>query len=233
MSERKEDIIVDYFFGAEDVVNNFIMTKNYLVVQTAKRLGTLKNVIDFNYNSIRYPLDCFGNPLTTGRLSYAKYLLSWLFNKTQGYIWQYPNMVLLSKLGVCIDTSNLMTSLLRVLNKDAYTTLGEVRLSQSNELLGYHAWALLKGPDQDQVIETTIHKGQGDYSQIVLNKDAAYSGKLRLKYVPYLHYNETMTIKDNIELLRITLFGENSRFKSLKEFLKAEKQKQKAIWKKV
>jgi len=229
MSERKEDIIVDYFFGAEDVVNNFIMTKNYLVVQTAKRLGTLKNVIDFNYNSIRYPLDFFGNPLTAGRLSYAKYLLSWLFNKTQGYIWQYPNMVLFSKLGVCIDTANLLASLLRVLGLDAYTTLGEVRLSQNNELLGYHAWTLLG----DNIIETTIHKGQGDYSQIVLNKDAAYSGNLRLKYVPYLHYNETMTIKDNIELLRITLFGENSRFKSLKEFLKAEKQKQKAIWKKV
>jgi len=229
MSENKENIIVDYFFGAEDVVNNFIMVKNYLVVQTAKRLGTLKNVIDFNYNSIRYPLDFFGNPLTAGRLSYAKYLLSWLFNKTQGYIWQYPNMVLLSKLGVCIDTSNLMTSLLRVLGLDAYTALGEVRLSQSNELLGYHAWTLLG----DNIIETTIHKGQGDYSEIILNKDDAYSGKLRLKYVPYLHYNETMTIKDNIELLRITLFGENSRFKSLKEFLKAEKQKQKAIWKKV
>lgn len=229
MSENKENIIVDYFFGAEDVVNNFIMVKNYLVVQTAKRLGDVKPVIDFNYNSIRYPLDFFGNPLTAGRLSYAKSLLFWLFNKTQGYIWQYPNMVLLSKLGVCIDTANLVTSLLRVLGLDAYTTLGEVRLSQNNELLGYHAWTLLG----DNIIETTIHKGQGDYSQIVLNKDDAYSGKLRLKYVPYLHYNETMTIKDNIELLRITLFGENSRFKSLKEFLKAEKQKQKAIWKKV
>jgi hypothetical protein len=232
MSGSEENILVDYFFGAEDVINNFIMTKNYLVVNTAKRLGSSTEAIDYNFNNIRYPLDWFGNPLTAGRLSYAKCLLTWLYNKTQGYIWQYPNMVLLSKLGVCIDTANLMTSLLRVLGLDAYTTLGEVRLSQNDELLGYHAWTLLRLLGQEKIIETTIHKGQGDYSQIVFSKDDAYSGKLRLKYVPYLHYNESMTIKDNIEILRITLFGENSRFKSLKEFLKAEKKKQKAIWKK-
>jgi len=216
-------------FGDEHFVREFITVNSFKVQKVASNFSFIQDPLDWNYTNIKYPIGLFGEPLTSAKFSYALNWLAWKFESFKPYIWQFPYETMTTKLGICIDTANLMTTFLRLMKLDAYTVLGEVVESSTNKLVGYHAWTEYS----NWILETTIHKGQGDPSNIQILKDDAYSGKLRLKYVPILWFNDEMSREDTegkAQELFLKFFGENSSYKNIREFLRSEKEKQHLIW---
>jgi hypothetical protein len=198
------------------------------LINVSESLKTIDKVEDFNYYKIKYPLDILLQPATGSVFRYGIGFMRFGKALKSSYIWLFPFETLLFKEGICIDTANLVTSLLRILDVDVFTVLGEVHNSKTNEFLGLHAWTEYG----DTVIETTIHEGQGDRKNVELNKEEAYSGKLKLKYVPFIKYNETVTMKKKGYPLRLLIFGKDGYYVDLSHFRKLEKKKQFLIWNK-
>jgi len=219
-------VAVNFRFDSSHYLNEFVTTGNYDVEKVAENCQNLDGVINYNYSKIKYPLDIFGNPLTSGFFAYGLRLLKPLYMRAKQYIWLFPYETIYTGYGICVDTTNLVQALLENLLVDSFAVLGEVRKSDSNALLGYHAWVEL----ETDIVETTIHKGQGDYKNIVIPKDLAYSGKLKLKYVPMIVYNSRVTMTRKDKKLQLFFWGLNSPFKSFRDYVKAEIIKQKHIW---
>ena len=113
------------------------------------------------------------------------------------YVWAFPSEVLLSKLGYCSESTNLYVSLLRTRELDAWTALGEVRKTSTDELLGYHAWSICPYKHDTFLIETTIHE-PGAANMITLHdayhKDSDFATTSGIYYVEDARYDESQYI---------------------------------------
>jgi hypothetical protein len=224
---EEQVITCDYRFGIEEDIRNFITKNAFLVKRTAEKNDTTGKIITFNYEQVRYPLDIFIQPAPQGVFRYSRDVL-WLYkvNKSAEYIWLYPSEVIFYGYGICIDTANLVQSLFEAIGYTSLLALGEIRKASDNELLGYHAWV----EDDMYVFETTIHKGQGYSEDIIIPKSEAYENHKGYKYVPFLKYNSMDYKEVKQQVLKIAFFGPSKEFKNIKQWLKAEKKKQKILW---
>ncbi len=144
-----EQQIVDFRFNDKYAVSEFIQSKSFEIQKLAKHLSsysqdaTIRKVSLFIRDGFQYPLDQSKNPSTDGEFARYKTLLSHRYQAFRYYVWAFPVEVLMSKLGYCAETANLMTSILKACGINAYTGLGEVRKTSTDELLGYHAWTVM------------------------------------------------------------------------------------------
>ncbi len=152
-------------FGEPCLVTDFITPNNVGVQHEAELLRgatpdeSVENAASWIRDEFTYPLDKKGNPCASGQLK--KYQYSWCkwgFSKYVYYMWAYPNEVLLTHKGICIQTANLLTSVYRALDLDAWTVLGEVRKAKSDELIGYHAWTDVVYKGERHTVETTVEE---------------------------------------------------------------------------
>jgi hypothetical protein len=151
-----------------------------------------------------------------------KYVLS------SDYIWLFPFETIKIGAGICIDTTNMVQSMLEYINYPSFAVIGEVRKADTNELLGYHAWV----ETEHYVWETTIHLGQGRKEDILIPKEKAYTNYKNLKYVAWYTYNSKMTKKEKVGLILLRIFGKGGLYENFEQFRKMEIVKQKFIWKK-
>lgn len=229
---KLNELLVDYRFGDVHDVREFLR-ESYHLKNIAKDMRNLADVINYNYENIRYPLNLFGQPAPEARFSYSKpWLFTYSFNRERPYVWLYPEETILARLGICIDTSNLVAAMLlsaTAARMAARVVLGKVESASSGELLGYHAWVESEG----YWIETTIHKGQGDLNDVVFPaKDPVRNEHKGLKYVAMYKYDrvEVEEVGEGKET-RLLVFGPTTGDKkSVKIWKVQEKRKQVLIW---
>jgi len=224
----------DYRFGDIHDIREFITINSLLCKKLADDLTDLDSLLKYNYENFRYPLNVFGEPAPEGEFRYAReWIFFYSFTRAQPYIWQFPYEVMITEKGICIDTANFVTTMLRLMflnsEKLAYTVLGAVYNEKGN-LLGYHAWAEYG----KYWLETTTHEGQGNPADIYINKISDTEGRLNgLIYKAYLKFND----KEVVELekpheLFLKFFGPSSEKKEdIKRWKVQELRKQYAIWK--
>jgi len=188
--------VVDWRFGDKYYVTEFIMVGNSMIRDEYEKLkdadenAFIENVATWIRDNFQYPIDYRGNPAAQAQLlKYKRNPLNWMFKKCVDYHWSFPTEVLVTKLGICIDTSNLAESVLRVRPlPETYVALGEVRRTADNQLLGYHAWVELPYRNERYVLETTIHRK--DVWPLIKANDV-YGGKLDVYYIKHAYYDET------------------------------------------
>lgn len=130
-----------------------------------KPKDSIKAVYRFNVTEVNYPFTADGKPASGYKVEvfpwlrlgpwFKLYLRSW----EGGYAWLKPTQVVRLGYGICVDTSNLCTTLLRILGFEAYTVLGVVEDPCSNRVYG-HAWTRVLNRRRWYMLETTIHKGR-------------------------------------------------------------------------
>ncbi len=154
-------------FGEPCLVSDFVTPDNVGVREAAELLkgdtpdktieNVTKGIIPFTY-----PLDKKGNPCASGQSRRYQYSwCKWMHSRYVYYMWSYPNEVLLTQRGICIDTANLCTSVLRALDLDAWTVLGEIHKAKpenNDQLIGYHAWTNVMYKGEWHTIETTVEE---------------------------------------------------------------------------
>jgi len=230
---KLDSLLVDYRFGDVHDVREFLRP-SYHLMQIAKDMQSLDDIINYNYSNIQYPLNVFAQPAAEASFSYSQFFwFIWRFSRSRSYIWLFPEEVAISRLGICIDTSNFVTALILCSRaatlQPAKVVLGRVYSQATGELLGYHAWVEVPG----KWIETTIHRGQGNFNDIVFEaKDEKENTHLGIRYVADYKYDdkEVISLEDK-ETVRFLVFGPTAGDKaSLRVWRKAEKKKQVLIW---
>ena len=195
---EQNEHIVDYRWGDKYKVQEFIQPKSYEIVAKVANLNStgdkfVEDIAAFIRDKFAYPL-IRGQPSSDGQfLRYHKSLTGYYWKKCTFYMWSFPVEVMLQKLGICIDTANLGTSLLRAGKSDAFTCLGEVRRTSTDELLGYHAWTVVSHKSDTYLLETTIHES-GINNMVTLHdayhKDSDFAQKGDIYYIEHARYNE-------------------------------------------
>jgi len=186
-------------FGERYLATDFVQVNNVAVIETANSLDTgnfISDVARWVRDEFYYPLDNSGNPSAQGQLlRHQKSLFSgYHAKKCVYYAWSLPNEILdFAKCGICIDTANLATSILRVKGIDAWVTLGDVRDIKSDTLLGRHAWVTLPYEEENYVLETTIHEaGMKNMAKTsdVYDKNSDWAKRGGVYFVYQGKYNE-------------------------------------------
>lgn len=193
-------------FGERYLVIDFITPNNISIVDAVKALVNepldvfIENVAKWIRDEFIYPFDSQGNPSAQGQLLRNKTgFTSYLFKKCVDYMWSLPNETVLMEAGICIDTSNLVESVLRNKLVDAWCVLGSVKNSITNEILGYHAWIEVPYRGILHVLETTIHE-MGIIN--LVKAEEIYDGSMDVYYVPMAHYNEE-AYNSSAEIIRL------------------------------
>ncbi len=181
-------------------VTDFIQSDNCGIVAEADRLrgvienSTIENIAAFVRDEFKYPFNKKGEPCASGQEKYHQVSwCKWLTSVYAPYQWNYPNVVLKLKRGICIDTANLFTSLCAASGfDDAYTVLGEVRTPNLNKLIGYHAWGEKIYKGEPCSVETTVEEpvniifpGKDTYDRC-----SDWASKRGIYYIPQSKYNK-------------------------------------------
>jgi len=151
-------------------VQDFIQTKNPLLIKIANKIPKgssqrdhMENVLAHVCKHFDYPLTWTGNPAigrTANIFEWVKlgpYFKAYVVNEEHEYGWLLPNQTWRAKYGICIDTSCYFVTLLRVLEVPARVELGAVLDTESGEVLGLHAWGMVEIDGGGHIGETTIH----------------------------------------------------------------------------
>ena len=217
---------VDYRFGETHKATEFITPKTRDVENLTAGFQAVGDILTWNYQNIQYPLNLFNSPAPDAKAQYASWPFLWHKSLYRQYIWQFPTEVMRNALGICIDTANLVCTLMRAKGYVASVVLGRVLDAQTQQLLGYHAWVEWG----DIWLETTIHAGQGDPADISVLKSDRQAGYKGLIYVEDSSYNDLGTSKRSEEPLRICFFGKDTEVKDAKALKKSLQKKQFRIW---
>ena len=156
-------------------------------LEGSSELETVKSVYRFNVREISYPFRPDGKPAIGFEFKAFPWLVHGFFklylaNYTQEYAWLLPSQLLKFKYGICIDTANLCTTLLRINGVNAYTVLGVVE--GSGKYYG-HAWTIAEAGGVWYLLETTIHKGRPPLIEL-----GEMDSRLRIKYIEVGRYDE-------------------------------------------
>jgi hypothetical protein len=174
-------------------VREFIQVNHELLREIAGKLKksgmleTVKSVYRFNVSEIQYPFRADGKPAIGFEFKAFPWLIHGFFKLylaeyRQEYAWLMPSQLLKLKYGICVDTANLCTTLLRILGLNAYTVLGV--MEGGGKAYG-HAWTIAEANGEWYFLETTIHKGKPP--TIKLNE---LPSKVQLKYTEIARFNE-------------------------------------------
>lgn len=180
---------VDYRFGDIWPITDF--ARPITGIFTSKGDALVEDVLAFIRDGFTYPL-VGGYPSSDGKLKrFHRNLLAYHFKLYVYYMWSFPPEVLAQTKGICIDTANLAASLL-VSEVDAWVCLGEVRTSEDDQLLGYHAWIVYPYKNDMYLGETTIHE-EGANNQVTMSsaydRNSAWAKQGNLYYVEQARYN--------------------------------------------
>jgi len=158
--------VVDFgLLGAECFVTEFIQVDNPVLrrIVNGFRAKTLDEAIakaqEYVAKTLEYPLDFRGRPSASRQLKIFKWWNGfYLEEKNQDYGWLRPAEAVVTRKGICFDSACLLTTLLRMLQVEAYTVLGAVLATAKKQLLGFHAWTeAAQSNSQHVVTETTVH----------------------------------------------------------------------------
>jgi hypothetical protein len=120
----------------------------------------IKVCANYVRDNFTYPLEKNGDPsagLVLKRYDKGCRTKRYFFNQEMDYAWGFPNETIKLKLGICIDTALLMTSLLIAGGVPAKVALGAVINNEDGSVAGYHAWSTFMFQDVKCADETTIH----------------------------------------------------------------------------
>ena len=175
-------------------VREFIQVNHELLKEIANKLRepgmpfqTVKNVYRFNVREIQYPFRADGKPALGFEFKAFPWLVYGFFRLylaeyQQEYAWLLPSQLLKLKYGICVDTANLCTTLLRISGLNAYTVLGV--MEGSGKYYG-HAWAIVEANGEWYFLETTIHKGHPPVIKL-----SELPNRVQLNYVEVARFNE-------------------------------------------
>ena len=175
-------------------VREFIQVNHELLKEIANKLRepgmpfqTVKNVYRFNVREIQYPFRADGKPAIGFEFKAFPWLIHGFFKLylaeyQQEYAWLLPSQLLKLKYGICVDTANLCTTLLRISGLNAYTVLGV--MEGSGKYYG-HAWAIVEANGEWYFLETTIHKGHPPVIKL-----SELPNRVQLNYVEVARFNE-------------------------------------------
>jgi len=184
-------------------VRDFVMPRNPEIKELALNIAEksnsrheyIVNVAKWIAENIEYPYNYKGQP-STERLVFVFKWWNKLYHyeNYKEYAWLFPNQVLHVGKGICIDTANLATSLLRAMKFEAYTVLGALlKPGRRKKLIGLHAWTEVLDDEKSQwlIIETTTHP---NYE--VFPKPTGESGELGIIYDGFAWFNEKVYRED-------------------------------------
>lgn len=194
---------VPWRFGEVYEATDFVQCKNIAILEQAAALfaggngdTAIEKVARWIRDEFYYPLDNSGNPSASGQLLRHQkgFLSGYHFKLCVYYAWSLPNEVLgATKCGICIDTANLVGSVLRAKEVKAWVTIGDVMAVGSNTLLGRHAWIETPYHGGTYVLETTIHEpGVNNLvpAADVYDSGSSWAQNADLYYVIQAKYNE-------------------------------------------
>ena len=190
---KNHNLIVDYRFGDKYSVYAFVTPKNPDIVEISRKLDGIQAIAKFVRDGFTYPL-ANGQPSADGQMvRFKKDFFNYQFKKCVYYMWSFPAECLFQQYGICIDTANVCTSLMRSQKFVAWTALGEVRSYVEDTLLGSHAWTVIEWLDTEYVDETTIH--DADKNPLVLrdnvcDRNSEWAKLAGVYYVEQARYNE-------------------------------------------
>jgi len=201
-------VVAHGLLGEKYKINDFIQPDNPSVVELAQKLrrsskkDTLLAAVRFVAENFKYPINWRGT-VNTERLTKVFKFASdfWLVEKHKDYGWLLPSQVIEAGYGVCIDTSVLLTSLLRKLNFESFCCVGGLykRSRKRFRFIGFHAWTIVNFEGW-KLIETTVHPDPPP----LLDMNKAYAGELeeiKLRYDEILRFNERIFLHKPEKLL--------------------------------
>jgi hypothetical protein len=119
----------------------------------------IKVCANYVRDNFTYPLEKNGDP--SAGLVFKRYdkgkCRGWYYNQTMEYAWGFPQETIKTKLGICIDTALLYTSLLIAGGVPSKVALGAVVNAKDGTVAGYHAWSTFIYKSEPCANETTIH----------------------------------------------------------------------------
>lgn len=196
---KKIPIVNFGLLGEENYVTDFVQVHNPALKRVAAKFpadvdGAIKAVAAYVAGKLEYPLNYRGRPTGDRATKVFKFWNGfYLMDKDLDYGWLLPNQTLEVKKGICMDSSCLATSLLRIKGVEAFTVLGVVLRTRSKRILGFHAWteAVMKN-GLHVVMETTVHPKPAE----LVPAKKMYSGKLAVTFDPLAWFNESVYAED-------------------------------------
>jgi len=192
-------VVVDFRFGDKYWVTEFVQPKTFEVYRLYENLKTedndqyVKNVADHIRDNYQYPFDSSGKPSASAQLLLFQIGWGrWHFKRCVEYHWNLVSETIVSRKGICIDSSILCTSLLRAKPVPAWVVIGAVK-KLDDTILGYHAWTDVWYRDDWWLVETTIHEPKINnmiLSKEAYNKNSSTAQKLGFYYQPMARFNE-------------------------------------------
>ena len=182
---------VDFRFGDKWFITDFVTPKNPTVAEVTDGLIGTNAISEYIRDQYSYPFNAIGQPATNSQLCNAEFYPNFpMFQSSilRPYAWDFPAETVITKSGYCVETANLMCSMLRRNNVESYVCLGAV-LSPIGVTLGYHAWVKLLLGNIWYICETTIHEPN---IQNLIPMDDLYNGKLDVTYREDCYYNEAV-----------------------------------------
>lgn len=226
---------VDYRFGDIWLITDFVNPRTILKF-TSEGDALVEDATSFIRDAFIYPMNN-GYPSSDGKLKrFHRNLLAYHIKTYVYYMWSFPAEVLAQAKGICIDTSNLAASLL-VPDIDAWVCLGEVRTSEDDQLLGYHAWIVCPYKDDIYLCETTIHQeGANNLVEVprAYDRNSDWARRGDLYYVEQARYNH-VTFSGNSGIVanmalparRVRMYGaEATRARSKKRLAREWRQEE-------
>jgi hypothetical protein len=185
--------------GEENFVTDYIQVSSPSMVRIASSLpnGTdrvIRAVAAYIAKSLEYPLDYRGRPTAARNTKVFKFWNGfYLTDENLDYGWLLPSQAHAVRKGICVDSSCLATTLLRIKNVKAWTVLGVILKTKTGRVLGFHAWTeAVKACGEHVVMETTVHPKP---AQLVAT-EKMYLGCLPVTYDPLAWFNESEYFED-------------------------------------
>ncbi|RLE91332.1 MAG: hypothetical protein DRN04_13065 [Thermoprotei archaeon] len=197
-------------FNEKYDVRDFVMPKNPEIKELALKIAEkaksrhdyIVNVAKWIAENIEYPYNYKGKPSTERMVFVFKWWNRlYHYENYVEYAWLFPNQVLHVGKGICVDTANLATSLLRAMKFEAYTVLGALLKPRRKHVIGFHAWTEVYDDEYGKwlIIETTTHPNHE-----VFPKEVGVSGELGVIYDGFAWFNEKVYRED---LKKIKRYG--------------------------
>jgi hypothetical protein len=185
--------------GEENFVTDYIQVSSPAMQRIARSLpnGTdrvIRAVAAYIAKSLEYPLDYRGRPTAARNTRVFKFWNGfYLTDENLDYGWLLPSQAHAVRKGICVDSSCLATTLLRIKNVKAWTVLGVILKSKTGRVLGFHAWTeAVKACAEHIVMETTVHPKPAQ----LIAAEKMYLGCLPVTYDPLAWFNESEYFED-------------------------------------
>jgi len=244
-------------FGDKWYVMDFIQIDNPATKSVYEELKAedvdvfIRNVADWVRDEFTYPFmaglklpSAGAQLLLNPKTAIGPVITSWHKRICKPYTWKFPTEVLIEDYhkGICIDTSNLALSVLRIRPvEESWVALGWVRRVKDDSPIGAHAWNRLPYKGDTYVLETTIHEPEVEnmiLASEVYDKTSDWAKRGGIYYDETAYYDERGYHSDETIIYQLGPISELHRhfgiFKhvglNIKKWMKNEIMKQRSLW---